>query len=195
MQSSNLIAVVPGGMASRGSSKDSPTRRARCSRVTSDLTCPDAGREPGRPRITCLISWACWGRRAGPVAYVEGDRYPESKGQVRRAAQKAMDSVDHDLSTEQWSALKEAWGGSRTAVRPANRAARLCAGVVTRRPVHLRQHCASVRLVRCQRMQRQGDRVDAPQEARAARFLLRHAQVVADLTARSAPPTPAASNT
>ena len=43
---------------------------------------------------------------AGPAA-VDRSR----RGRAVRKRKRRMDSVEHDLSVEQWTALKEAWGG------------------------------------------------------------------------------------
>ena len=76
------------------------------------------------------------------------------KARFARRRKRRMDRVEHDLTAEQWIALKIAWGGCAycgTTFRPLQRD--WCAAALPRRAVHARQHRAGLRVLQCQQMQ------------------------------------------
>ena len=107
-----------------------------------------------------------------------------------------MDSVDHDLSTEQWSALKEAWGGCAYCGATGKPLQRDCVQALSRGGRYTLDNiaptCGACNASKC------SDEVTGWMRRKKLderAFLLRHAQIVVDLAARFAPPTAAASST
>ena len=82
------------------------------------------------------------------------NRTRQARAAKRR--KRRMDRVENDLSADQWTALKTAWGGCayRRRVDVAENAARLRAGAVARRSIHPRQRRARMRVVQFEQVQR-----------------------------------------
>jgi len=183
----NLIAVVTTAEDFwGGSSNDSPTRRARMQQVECGMpvqmraASPVGGRS--RPRFPGHVG----GYQAEPVAYCSKVIVTRSrKARFARRRRRRMDSVDHDLSTEQWSALKEAWGGCAYCGATGKPLQRDCVQALSRGGRYTLDNiapaCGSCNASKC------NDEVTGWMRRKKfdeRGFLLRHAQIVADLTAR-----------
>src|SRR6478735_5989542 len=137
------------------------------------------------------------GWRGEPVAYGSKVIVTRSrKARFARRRRRRMDSVDHDLSTEQWSALKEAWGGCAYCGATGKPLQRDCVQALSRGGRYTLDNiapaCGSCNASKC------SDEVTGWMRRKKLDerdLLLRHAQIVADLTARFGPPTAAASST
>jgi len=95
---------------------------------------------------------------------------PVNRSREARAARRRkrrMERVEHDLSDDQWSALKAAWGGCAYCGATDKPLQRDCVlGTLPWRALHARQHPASLRSLQYQQVQRRSHQLTAPQEVR-----------------------------
>jgi 5-methylcytosine-specific restriction endonuclease McrA len=112
------------------------------------------------------------------------------KARAARKRKRRMDQVEHDLSTEQWTALQEAWGGCAYCGATDTALQRDCVMAISRGGRYTLDNIAPA--CRSCNASKSNDEVTAWMRRKRldeATFLLRHRQIQDDLAARFSPAT------